>query len=94
MAKSKTARKRTPKQVLKLPDLEQSKSAVLNSLTTRSSQRTYDQRIHRMVLFRTQARLQQDSRHTISNFAKTETLRFNYHQLAFGSSPEAGLRGC
>jgi hypothetical protein len=42
MAKSKTAGKRTPKRVLKLSDLEQSKSAVLNSLTSRSSQRTYD----------------------------------------------------
>ncbi len=29
--------KRTPKRVLKLPDLEQSKSAELNSLTSRSS---------------------------------------------------------
>jgi len=35
MAKSR--RKRTPKTVLKLPDLEQSKSAVLNSLTSASS---------------------------------------------------------
>jgi hypothetical protein len=35
-------RKLTPKTVLKLPDLEQSKSAVLNSLTSRSSQRSYD----------------------------------------------------
>jgi pimeloyl-ACP methyl ester carboxylesterase len=34
MAKSK--RKRVPKTVLKLPDLEQSKSAVLNSLTSAS----------------------------------------------------------
>jgi hypothetical protein len=32
-------RKLTPKTVLKLPDLEQSKAAVLNSLTSRSSQR-------------------------------------------------------
>jgi hypothetical protein len=32
MAKSKIRRKRTPKSVLKLPDLEQSKSAALNSL--------------------------------------------------------------
>src|SRR6202051_838732 len=45
MAKSKTRRKRTPKHVLKLPDLEQSKSAVLNSLTSSSSQRTYDHAI-------------------------------------------------
>ena len=42
MAKSKEKRKRIPKHVLRLPDLEQSKSAVLNSLTSRSSQRTYD----------------------------------------------------
>jgi integrase len=41
MARSKTKRKRAPKSVLKLPDLEQSKSAVLNSLTSQSSQRTY-----------------------------------------------------
>src|SRR5579862_6576564 len=39
MAKSK--HKRTPKAVLKLPDLEQSKSAVLNSLTSASSKRSY-----------------------------------------------------
>jgi hypothetical protein len=40
MAKSK--RKRTPKTVLKLPNLEQSKSAVLNSLTSASSKRSYE----------------------------------------------------
>ena len=40
MAKSpKTKRKKPPKTVLKLPDLEQSKSAVLNSLASASSQR-------------------------------------------------------
>jgi integrase len=49
MAKSKTKRKRTPKHVLKLPDLEQSKSAVLNSLTSRSSQRTYDHAIREFI---------------------------------------------
>jgi hypothetical protein len=41
MAKSKTKGKRTPKHALKLPDFEQSKSAVMNSLTSRISQRTY-----------------------------------------------------
>jgi len=45
VAKSKMKRKRAPKSVLKLPDLEQSKSAVLNSLTSPSSQRTYDHAI-------------------------------------------------
>jgi len=49
MAKSKMKRKRTPKHVLKLPDLEQSKSAVLNSLTSRSSQRTYDHAIREFI---------------------------------------------
>ena len=47
MAKSK--RKRAPKTVLKLPDLEQSKSAVLNSLTSASSKRSYDHAICEFV---------------------------------------------
>lgn len=38
-------KKRTPKRVLALPDLEQSKAAVLNSLTSKSGQRTYDRAI-------------------------------------------------
>ena len=49
MAKSKPMRKRTPKHVLKLRDLEQSKSAVLNSLTSPSSQRTYDHAIREFI---------------------------------------------
>jgi len=47
MAKSK--RKRVPKTVLKLPDLEQSKSAVLNSLTSASSKRSYDHAIREFI---------------------------------------------
>jgi hypothetical protein len=63
MAKSNRKYNRAPEHVLKLPDLEQSKSAVLNSLTSAklaTNLRSRDQRIHRVVLFRTQARLQQD----------------------------------
>jgi hypothetical protein len=46
MARSpKNKKKRRPKTVLKLPDLEQSKSTVLNSLTSQSSQRSYDHAI-------------------------------------------------
>jgi hypothetical protein len=41
MAESKLKRKPAPKSILKLPDLEQSKSSVLISLTSQSSQRTY-----------------------------------------------------
>src|SRR5271156_6841610 len=47
MAKSK--RKRVPKTVLKLPDLEQSKSAILNSLTSSSSNRSYDHSIREFI---------------------------------------------
>jgi integrase len=47
MAKSK--RKRAPKTVLKLPDLKQSKSAVLNSLTSTNSKRSYDHAIHESI---------------------------------------------
>src|SRR5712692_6479179 len=38
-------KKRPPKRVLALPDLEQSKAAVLNTLTSKSGQRTYDRAI-------------------------------------------------
>ena len=53
-AKRKTAgmakkRKRAPKSVLKLPDLEQSKLAVLNSLPSISSQRSYEHAIREFI---------------------------------------------
>src|SRR3978361_497750 len=38
-------RNRPPKHILALPDLEQSKAAVLNSLTSKSGQRSYDRAI-------------------------------------------------
>src|SRR5215831_17037001 len=38
-------KQRPPKRILALPDLEQSKSAVLNSLTSKSGQRSYDRAI-------------------------------------------------
>ena len=40
MPKSKSRKKKTPNRVLALPDLEQTKTAVLNSLTSASCQRT------------------------------------------------------
>src|SRR5215472_14538833 len=46
---AKSKRKRAPKTVLKLPDLEQSKSAVLNSLTSPSSQSSYDHAIREFI---------------------------------------------
>ena len=42
MSKAKSRKKRPPKRVLALPDLEHAKTAVLNSLTSASGQRTYE----------------------------------------------------
>ena len=42
-------RRKSLKTVLKLPDLEQSKSAVLNSLTSSSSKRSYDHAIREFI---------------------------------------------
>jgi hypothetical protein len=41
--------KKSPKRVLALPDLEHAKSAVLNTLTSLSGQRTYDHAINEFV---------------------------------------------
>ena len=50
MPKSKShKKKRQPKRVLALPDPEQAKAAVLNSLTSASGQRTYDHAIREFV---------------------------------------------
>ncbi len=48
MSKSRKKNK-PPKRVLALPDLEQAKSAVLNTLTSKSGQRTYDHAITEFV---------------------------------------------
>jgi integrase len=49
MAKSKTRKKKSPKRILALPDLEHAKTAVLNSLTSSSGQRTYEHAIREFV---------------------------------------------
>ena len=49
MSKSKSRKKGPPKRVLALPDLEHAKTAVLNSLTSASGQRTYDHAIREFV---------------------------------------------
>jgi hypothetical protein len=49
MAQPTSRKKKSPKRVLALPDLEHAKSAVLSSLTSRSGQRTYDHAIREFV---------------------------------------------
>jgi hypothetical protein len=49
MPHSKIRRKKSPKRILALPDLEHAKSAVLNSLSSASGQRTYEHAIREFV---------------------------------------------
>src|SRR6184192_646713 len=49
MPKSRSRKKKPPKRLLALPDLEHAKTAVLNSLTSASGQRTYDHAIREFV---------------------------------------------
>src|ERR671918_665875 len=49
MPKTKSRKKKPPKRVLALPDLEHAKTGVLNSLTSASGQRTYDHAINEFV---------------------------------------------
>src|SRR5262249_39683639 len=50
MSTSKSRKKKAPKRVLALPDLEHAKMAVLNSLMSASGQRTYDHAIRDFIL--------------------------------------------
>ena len=49
MPRLKSRRKKSPKRILALPDLEHAKTAVLNRLTSASGQRTYDHAIREFV---------------------------------------------
>ena len=49
MSTSNSRKKKAPKRLLALPDLEYAKTAVLNSLTSVSGQRTYDHAIREFV---------------------------------------------
>ena len=49
MPKAQSRKKKRPKRVVALPDLEHVKTAVLNSVTSTSDQRTYD---HRFAVLR------------------------------------------
>ena len=64
MPKSKARKKKTPKRVLALPDLEHAKSAVVNSLTSPSGQRTYDHAIREFVAWGTCRGRRRSEEHT------------------------------
>src|SRR5262249_5093532 len=79
MSKSKSRKKKAPKRVLALPDLEHAKTAVLNSLTSLSGQRTYDHAIREFVAwYCSEPRLA---------FNRTVVLRYRIHLEQRGFAP-------
>src|SRR5438105_1448121 len=79
MPKSKSRKKRSPKRVLAIPDLEHAKTAVLNSLTSLSGQRTYDHAIREFVAwYCSKPRLA---------FSRTVVLRYRIHLEQRGYAP-------
>jgi hypothetical protein len=75
---SKPRKKKRTKPILALPDLEQSKAAVLNSLTSKSGQRTYDHAISDFVeWYCSEPRLafNRTVGPPIPNLSRTETVR-------------------
>src|SRR5213075_1393634 len=78
MSKSRK-KKKSPKRVLALPDLEQAKSAVLNTLTSKSGQRTYEHAIREFVAwYCSEPRLA---------FNRTVVLRYRIHLKQRGYAP-------
>ena len=79
MPKPKSRKKKTPMRVLALPDLEHAKTAVLNSLTSASGQRTYDHAIREFVAwYCSEPRLA---------FNRTVVLRYRIHLEHSGLAP-------
>jgi hypothetical protein len=93
MLKSKSRKRKSPKRILALPDLEHAKTAVLNSLTSASGQRTYDHAIREFVAwYCSEPRLA---------FNRTVVLRYRIHleqrryalpPSTFGSPPFGAWR--
>jgi integrase len=79
MPKSKPRKKKVPKRVLALPGLEHAKTAVLNSLTSASGQRTYEHAIREFVSwYCSEPRLA---------FNRTVVLRYRIHLDQRGYAP-------
>jgi hypothetical protein len=98
MGRRKKANKRSgAKTILRLPDLEQSKNAVLNSLAAASSQESYahaiDEFIGWLVLFRAAPGLQSYRCPSLSILSRTEEPGAVPHQRAVSSSEKTRIRG-
>jgi hypothetical protein len=68
MKRGKRGREASPKQSLNLPDLDHAKSAVLNSLPSKESQRGYRHAIDEFVAwYCSEIVVQQSRRHSLSD---------------------------
>ena len=86
----------TPKRVLALPDLEQTKSAVLSTLTSKSGQRSYDHAINefvRLVLLGAATGIQPHRGLALPNISRAEASSSDYHQPSACRRQADCLRG-
>jgi hypothetical protein len=79
--------KRSPKRALALPDLEQSKATVLNSLTSKSGQRSYDRAITDFVAWYCSEPRLAFNRNVVLRYRiyLEQKQRSHHHQSALGS---------
>jgi hypothetical protein len=83
MAKKQSGKRRVPKTVLLLPDLDQAKSAVLNSLSSIDAQRGYRHGIEEFIeWYCSEPRL---------SFSKTVVLRYRIHLESRHLRPEPSI---
>ena len=89
-----STKRKNPKTILKLPDSEQSKTAVLNSLASPSSRRSYDHAIRDFTdwLLRTTFGVQQNRRDPVPHLARTAAIRPGDNQPKAGCGTAAGVR--
>src|SRR5580765_3845201 len=94
----KKSHRRSPKAVLRLPDLEHAKSAVLNSLASPESRRSYEFAIQNFVHWYCSEPRLALNRIVVTRYRmQLEQLHLApctfHHQSAFGRSAKVGLRG-
>lgn len=93
---TKRAKKRNPKTILKLPDLEYSKNAVLNSLSSMSSRRSYDHAIRDFIDWYCSEPRLSFNRTVVTRSPDcpgAEEVRPGDHQSPAGCGSPAGIRG-
>jgi hypothetical protein len=95
MSRKPTSKRTRPKRkaVLRLPDLDQAKSAVLNSLTSGDANVDTDTQLMNrgLVLLRTEAVFQQDCCAPLSNSSRRSEARSRNSQSSLRSGATLGL---